>query len=130
MSKSASVFYVKREFFRDSMFITAENVDPTQYEFKTTFDAGDCEDVFRRMNVVTGDQEYEIPLRLKCRSMCVGDVVLFGEEWFLTAFCGFTKLADDASKKMEKGLRSNPGEEAWKEWRKCHPAKMDLLEVD
>lgn len=47
------------------------------------------DDVFRAMNVVTGD---ELPARRGLRSMCVGDVYLCGEEAFFCLPAGWCQL--------------------------------------
>ena len=44
------------------------------------------------MNVVNGDPEVELPIRLKCRSMSVGDVYLEDGQAFLCASVGWEKL--------------------------------------
>ena len=48
----------------------------TGFKLMCEVEGCDPEVVFRRMNVVTGDREYELPLQLRCRSMCVGDVIV------------------------------------------------------
>jgi len=55
-----------------------EKVRFEQYKKMTTFETPGLEDVFRRMNVVDGS-DIEIPLKLRCRSMSVGDVVVMAE---------------------------------------------------
>jgi hypothetical protein len=50
-------------------------VSMTDYKEVGTVEAEDLEDLFRIMNVVDGS-EFEMPQKLKCRSMCSGDVAV------------------------------------------------------
>jgi hypothetical protein len=51
------------------------------------------EEIFRRFNVVTGDPETEDAVRLKCRSMSVGDMVVFEDGTrYLCAPCGWNEI--------------------------------------
>lgn len=52
---------------------TPDSVPLSVYKKVATLDASDLEVVFRRMNVVDGD---ELPVKLKIRSLSVGDVVV------------------------------------------------------
>lgn len=56
-------------------------------------EADNVEEVFRRMNVVDGDPEYELPIKLEIRSMMVGDVVIDenGDKLFCAKF-GWEKV--------------------------------------
>lgn len=54
---------------------SSQELDPLGYKFVAIVDALDKEDVFTKMNVINGDED-ELPLRLKCRSMSVGDVLV------------------------------------------------------
>ena len=45
--------------------------------------------IWRNMNVVDGN---ELPIRLKCRSMMIGDMVLIGKDLFVCETVGFVKL--------------------------------------
>jgi hypothetical protein len=59
-----------------------EGVDKNDYACVHTFDDDpELETVFRRMNVVVGD---ELPVKLRIRSMMAGDVVVDenGDPWF------------------------------------------------
>lgn len=47
--------------------------------------------IYRCMNVVNGDP-CELPQKLRCRSMSVGDIALLDGEFWMVAGCGFKKL--------------------------------------
>lgn len=61
-----------------------EGLEKDDYEFVTELDNVSLEDVFRLMNVVTGD---ELPVKLNVRSMCSGDIVVDEDQevWFVAA---------------------------------------------
>lgn len=58
-------------------------IDPTGYTEVVTTEARGLEELFRAMNVVDGD---ELPMKLQCRSMSVGDVAV--EEDGTAWLCG------------------------------------------
>ena len=65
--------------------VPESGLDKNDYKMVTTFhDVMSLGDVFRRMNVVDVDEDYEIPLQLGVRSMMPGDVVVDedGDVWF------------------------------------------------
>ena len=61
------------------------------YDRVAEVEASDLEDLFRKMNVVDGT---ELPVQLKVRSMCMGDVALDsqGQYWFC-GMVGWKQLA-------------------------------------
>ena len=67
------VFYRREPVFSMS---APDRVDPKDYEFVVTWEFDSVEDAFRRMNVVDGDEDYELPLQLGVRSMSSGDVLV------------------------------------------------------
>ncbi len=81
------VFYLDN--LRDSYELDPQALDPDRYEFKVSTNA---DDVYRVMNVVTGDPKVELPLTLKCRSMSVGDVYVEDGKAFLCAIVGWTEI--------------------------------------
>jgi hypothetical protein len=72
-------------------------------ETKATDKAEALEELFRRFNVVTGDPETEDAVRLKCRSMSVGDIVVLedGTRW-LCASIGWQEID---SQRMDEIMR-------------------------
>lgn len=104
-----TVYY--RDSLRDSYELTPSDVSPSSYKTVCLIkDAADLEDVFRRMNVVTGDPDLEIPMRLRCRSMSVGDVAFVeGDGLYLCASCGFDKVPDyEAERFVEFFAKCDP----------------------
>lgn len=90
-----TVYYLKREHSRDAYFITASDINPSQYERVACVEAAHLEDLFRRMNCVDGsDIEYVGRGKLEIRSLSVGDVVVCQEGTYLCAGCGW----DDVTK--------------------------------
>lgn len=81
------VFYLDN--LRDSYELDPQALDPARYEFKVSTDA---EDIFRVMNIVTGDPEIELPLKLRCRSMSVGDIYVEDGKAFFCAPAGWTEI--------------------------------------
>lgn len=81
------VFYI--DSLRDSYSLDPAALDPARYEFKVSTDA---DDIFRVMNVVDGNPEVELPLKLRCRSMSVGDVYIEGDVAFFCASCGWEEI--------------------------------------
>jgi hypothetical protein len=69
------VFYLKSS--RDLRFgqPAPAKVDLDAYTFIANVDASNLDDLFRRMNVVDGS-DFEMPQKLRCRSMSVGDVAI------------------------------------------------------
>lgn len=65
-----------------------EPIDLSNFKKVCVVDADDLEDVFRMMNVVDGD---ELPVKLRVRSMCVGDLVQQHEDdvWWFCAAAGW-----------------------------------------
>ncbi len=61
------------------------------YKFVTNVNAENLEEVFEKMNVVDGD---ELPVRLRVRSLSVGDVVVnvSSNEAFACDPCGWRKV--------------------------------------
>lgn len=53
-------------------------------------------DVWRRMNVVDGS-DIELPAKLKCRSMMVGDVVSILGQHYVCCSMGWKQLPNDAN---------------------------------
>lgn len=51
------------------------SVSSSEYKLIADVEASDLEDLFRRMNVVDGS-DIEMPRKLRCRSMSVGDVAV------------------------------------------------------
>jgi hypothetical protein len=78
---SCTVYYRKN--FTPS-FTVPESVDLNDYRRITSLPTTDLETVFREMNVVDGT---EMPVRLKVRSLSVGDVVVTddGQAWYCAA---------------------------------------------
>ncbi len=72
------VFYRNPQTFRDSMFVTPDNIKLEDYVGITQrVEADDIEDLFRRMNVVDGSEvEVVGPGKLEIRSLSVGDVAI------------------------------------------------------
>jgi hypothetical protein len=74
-----TIYYEKPlEQRRPDLLVTAretpETVKRSDFSKITELEAEDLEVVFRRMNVVDGS-DIELPQKLKCRSLSVGDVV-------------------------------------------------------
>lgn len=70
-------------------------MEVTKFERIAVVEAADLEDLFRKMNVVDGD---ELPVELKVRSMCAGDVardMMTGDVW-LCDLAGWVNLAEHA----------------------------------
>lgn len=82
------VFYLDN--LRDSYFLDVDLLDSERYTYITSTNA---EDVFRVMNVVTGE-DFELPNKLGCRSMSVGDIYVEGKDGYLCAPVGWTKLPE------------------------------------
>jgi hypothetical protein len=81
------VFYI--DTLRDSYELDPQALDPGRYAYKVSTDA---EDVFRVMNVVTGDADLELPLTLRCRSMSVGDVYVEDGVAYFCASAGWERV--------------------------------------
>lgn len=60
---------------RDFVSSASASVPASNYKHVVSLDATDLEDLFRRMNVVDGS-DIEMPRRLRCRSMSVGDIAI------------------------------------------------------
>jgi hypothetical protein len=68
-------------------------MEVTKFDRVAVVDASDLEDLFRKMNVVDGD---ELPVELKVRSMSCGDVardLSTGDVW-LCDLAGWVNLSD------------------------------------
>lgn len=89
------IYYRTQEaFHRDPLAGFELGLDKDDYELVHTYsneEAGSLEEIFRKMNVVDGD---ELPVQLKVRSMSVGDVVVdeAGVVWFC-AMAGWEQSA-------------------------------------
>jgi hypothetical protein len=68
-------------------------VSADEFEFIASVEA---DDIFRVMNVVTGDPEVEIPMKLGCRSMSCGDLYVEDGVAFLCEAIGWTRIEDKA----------------------------------
>lgn len=68
-----TVFYSKR--LAMPFTPAPETVTMGDYKEVGSVEAQDLEDLFRVMNVVDGS-DFEMPQKLKCRSMCTGDVAV------------------------------------------------------
>jgi hypothetical protein len=85
MPGTIKVYYrTKAAFERNPLMLDVGDMglDRDDYEFVTALDnAPSLEEIFRLMNVVEGN---ELPVKLKVRSMMVGDVVVDenGEVWY------------------------------------------------
>lgn len=92
----AVVFYVKNEFFgRNILTGVAKHA---QYHKVAEVDVPSLEDCFRQMNVVDGT---ELPVKLKVRSMSVGDVVVLGSgKVFFCAMTGWQELTSEEALKF------------------------------
>lgn len=92
------VFYLANEHFSRALFdFTDLSKDPAKYKEVATLEEENTDDVFRQMNVVDGT---ELPVRLRVRSMSVGDVIINVNEAkaFVVASFGFDELASDVYK--------------------------------
>lgn len=74
------VFYTKR---LDAPYAVPPSVNGENYKPIGIVAADDLEHLFRVMNVVDGSS-FEMPQKLRCRSMCVGDVAVdeTGQAWY------------------------------------------------
>ena len=95
--KRIRVFYTKPELFGQDRWRV--RFDPTDYvlieAYEETDDRATLGYIWRAFNVVTGDEGIERPLRLKCRSMCVGDIVEVDGDYQLCGEAGWYPLGKE-----------------------------------
>lgn len=93
-----SVYYVKPEFVRDFIFANEFTaVDLSKFAHVCDVEADSLGDVWRRMNVVDGS-DIEMPIKLKVRSMMVGDLVIAEDGMHQVASVGWKRVEKAAEK--------------------------------
>lgn len=97
MTNLTHVFYAKS--LRDITYTTdPQTLEAAQYQYMITLTDETVEPhgLFRVMNVVDGDPDIEVPVRIRCRSMSVGDVYVKDGSAFYCAPAGWTKITNQA----------------------------------
>ena len=77
--------------FGDKELIDWAVKNQDRYKYIATLDCKSVGETFGLMNVVNGD---ELPTLIKCRSMCVGDIVSMDGKFHICLGCGWGVLPD------------------------------------